>query len=129
MKIIKSNFYSSDPQMAVLKPNKDKLSIATQEGHYVILKEQITCLIADSNYTTICFKDVKVLCARTIGTVLEQLNHPAFIRIHKSHAINIEYLRMIDSAFSFVKLDNEIQLPIARSQKQIFKNIIQRRFD
>lgn len=129
MKIIAPKVRTDESRMEVLKPSKNKFCITTQNGHIIIKKSEITHLVADSNYTTIFFNNDKVLCARTMSFILGKLSHPNFVRIHKSHAINIDCMRLVDPSFSIVKLVNGVQLAIARSQKQALKNLIKYKFD
>lgn len=128
MKVIKTEFRSAESKVAVLQPTKDKLCITTKEGHLIIHKNEITHLIADSNYTTIYYGDKKVVYSQSLGIVLGKINLHKFIRIHKSYVLNVDYLRRIDTAFTYVVLDNGVQMTIARSQKQRLKDFIRRKF-
>ncbi|MFT4535888.1 MAG: two-component system LytT family response regulator [Saprospiraceae bacterium] len=129
MKIIKPDLRISKSKLEALRPSKEKICIKTESGNHIILKRDISHLIADCNYTTIYYKDQKVLCSQTIGSVLLKLNHPRFIRIHKSHAINIDCVCLIDNAYSYTMLDNGIRLSIARTKKQKIKEAMHQRFD
>ncbi|MDF1695738.1 MAG: LytTR family DNA-binding domain-containing protein [Saprospiraceae bacterium] len=117
------------PLMDVIKPSKQKLCITTQKGHFIIYKKDISHLVAEGNYTLIYFKDQKILCSKTINSVFEQINHSAFIRIHKSYVLNIDHLAYIDYAFSYAITENNHKVQIARSRKQHMKNLVQLKFD
>ena len=129
MKVAVPIIRTDETRMEILNPSKSKFCVTTQTGHVIINKSEISHLVGDSNYTTIFFKESKVICSKTLGVVLKKLNNTNFVRIHKSHVINIDSMRHINSSFSFVKLNNGVQLPIARSQKQTLKNLINYKFD
>jgi len=129
MKIINPNFWSNQPKLEVIRPPKAKLCIITQEGHQLIFKNDITCLIADSNYTIIHINDHRIICSQTLSIVLDKIGLPTFIRTHKSYVVNINKIKHIDNAFTTITTDCGIKLSIARSRKQEIKNLILSQFD
>ena len=129
MKVLQPGIHLVTPKLKNLKPTKDKLCLTTQEGHHIIRKSEITHLVADSNYTSIFFNDQKIVCSQTIGAVLQRIDHPSFIRVHKSHVFNIDHLKKIDSSFTTVYLKNGIKLGISRSRKEFLRESINKRFD
>jgi len=67
--------------------------------------EQILAMSGERNYTRIYFTNgCKLLYSKTLGYVLGLLPTPAFSRIHRSHAVNRQYIRTID-AFSVELVD------------------------
>jgi len=129
MKIIKPQIWNIPSKLEVIQPTKDKISIPTNIGHSIISKQDISHLIADSNYTSIFHNGKVLVCSQTISAIINKISNPDFIRIHKSHVININFLRSIDKAFSTATLNDGSQHAIARSKKQELKSIIKQRFD
>jgi len=132
MNIIHSKGGISLPVIEVVrgtKSAKEKLCISISSGHIIIDKLTITHLVAEGNYTTIYYNGQKVICSQTLGSLMKKLAHPNFIRIHKSHVINIAGLAMIDNAFSMVTLDSGVQLAVARSKKQELRDLIKDKYD
>jgi two-component system LytT family response regulator len=129
MKIITPIPLAVTPKMEVMKPSKEKLCITTNTGHHIIYKKDISFLTADGNYTRIHFNEGQILCSQTIRSVLLKLDQSRYVRIHKSHAINIDFLILVDNAFSHVILKNGERLSIARSKKQTMKDALNKLFD
>jgi two-component system, LytTR family, response regulator len=58
--------------------------------------EQIVYLEGDCNYTLVCTKNhKKYVTAKTLKKCEAELDQ-SFVRIHKSHIINLNYIKMID---------------------------------
>jgi len=70
MKVINPSPWVKEPKLEVIELPKEKICISTQDGHQVIIKDEISCLIADSNYTTIHIDGQSILCAQTLSHVL-----------------------------------------------------------
>lgn len=129
MKIIKPRIWNSIPRLETIQSTRDKICISTSEGHTIISKDEISRLNADNNYTSIYYNNKVLVCSQTISAIIDKISHPDFIRIHKSHVININYLKMIDRSFSTVTLDDGNSYAVSRSKKQELKGVIKRRFD
>ncbi len=70
------------------------ISLATTEGIHIIQLSEIVRLEALSNYTKFFLSDGKqLLVSKTMGEYDEMLLKNNFFRIHRSHMINLRYLR------------------------------------
>ncbi len=82
--------------------------------------KEIIYALADGNYTIIHLtndRSVKIL--RKLKQVDQLLPNKNFIRIHRSHLINLEHLKKYDERESVV-LSNGQKLPISRACKSSF---------
>ena len=70
------------------------ISLTTTEGIHIIQLSEIVRLEAVSNYTKFFLSDGKqLLISKTMGDYEEMLLKNNFFRIHRSHIINLRYLR------------------------------------
>lgn len=80
-------------QVEIVQKN-DKLVIPTTHGFKVVVFDDITHLEADGCYTTIFVKDgKKIVVSRTLKDFEDILSSVNFFRIHKSHLINLKYVK------------------------------------
>ena len=129
MKVITPLNWSRSLNLEVIPKSKSKLRITTQSGNHILLKQDISCLHASGNYTTISVQGKKILCSQTMNTILQKINMPNFIRIHKSYVVNLDFIKHIDSAFSTITIDDGQKLIVSRARKKEIKQIILSRFD
>jgi len=76
--------------------------------------ETIVHIEAYGNYIKV-YADEMILVPETLSHFLETLTSD-FIRIHKSHAINFNHLKLIDG--NRIILDNNVKLPIGKSYRK-----------
>jgi len=91
-------------------------------GHKAINTNNIVRLEADRNYTLIFFADgSKTLMAHTLAFYKTALP-PCFVRVHKSHHINTEYVKSFGCRLrSEVELINGKRIPVARRRWSAIK--------
>lgn len=75
------------------------------------------------NYTVVYLKDGKqLLSARTLKTYEKELVDLDFVRVHKSHLINLNYLVSYDMEnATFLKLKDQKQVLISRRKRKSFQ--------
>lgn len=74
----------------------DGLLLPFPHGRCFVPTAQIVALHAERNYTCLHFCDGRTLLySRTLGDLLALLPAKAFARIHRSHAINRQYIRTV----------------------------------
>jgi len=80
---------------------------------------------ADGSYSTIYTIDKKYIISRNLSFVEKKLSGWGFIRIHRSHIINITHIRAFEKkTFNSVRMsDNKIILIPRRNRKRISKKI------
>ena len=101
-----------------------KIVIPTKEKNYFIKIIEIVHAEAQGNYTCIyLIGNKKMLISKSIKEFEEYLNSHLFFRIHKSHLVNLEYVKN----FSYldggtVEMENGKNLPISRRKKEAFQD-------
>lgn len=77
----------------------------------------ITYLEADNNYVSIYTATQKFMLRLSLADIVEKLQLPSLVRIHRSYAINMHHIISFDD--QSVKLE-KIELPIGRNYKDDF---------
>jgi len=104
--------------MQTIPANVHKLPVATSEGLYFFYADEIVRFEASSNYTYIHFTNRKpMLIAKVLGDYEEQLSSAGFVRTHRSHLINKQYVTFIDGHGNIVMEDNS-RVEISRRKKK-----------
>lgn len=113
-KIVLENFKTSQPE-------KRQITVPTLEGFEVVKMEEIVRLQGNGNFTDIYLKDgTKKMACRFLKHYAEILPHP-FIRVHKSHIININYVKSYNRSLGgFVVLYDKTEIDISAGYKEEF---------
>ena len=74
------------------QPNK-KISVLVGKKTYFIQVDDIQYIIADGNYVNLYVRSDKHVIRETMSSLIEKLPSRKFLRIHKSHIINIEFVQ------------------------------------
>ena len=103
-------------------PENRKLCIPSLKGFQVVELNDILYAEAAGNYTNFYFANQSPICtSKPIHEYEELLTDVGFVRIHKSHLVNLlhvkEYLKGEGGA---VILSNKTELEVARRKKEIF---------
>lgn len=113
-----------------LHASKSKMKLVTAKGTLIVSKSDIVFLKSNSNYCEVFFVNGdKLLCSQTLKSIMEKINTSNFYRIHASYLINLDFLTAINASYTFVKLQQEIEIPISRSKKADLKNKLEIWFD
>jgi len=101
----------------------ERITINHSKGFKIVDDDDIVHLKADGNCTLIFFEDKsKYLDTRTLRIYEDILNPNKFCRIHKSHIINVSYLKEYSSEDGyFAVMKDNSKLPISRSRIEEFK--------
>jgi two-component system LytT family response regulator len=118
-------------RLAALKENLktdvlSKIAVPVSGGLDFIEVENISLLEADGSYTHVWLKDGSNLLVskklRFFDELLEK--RPQFFRVHRSSLININYIKKYSKAESYIYLDNNKSVKIARDKKTEFEAYI-----
>lgn len=95
-----------------------KLALSTQEGFFFIRpKEILRCEGAD-NYTHFYFLDQKpLLVSKTLKDFADILSDYGFLRIHKSHLVNMQHVTNLNKE-GIIKMSDGTELPVSRRRKE-----------
>lgn len=115
-------------RLADKKPNH-QIVISHSKGLKIVDDDTIVYLSASGNCTNIYFKDnTRYLDTRTLKIYENILNPKLFFRIHKSHIINLNYIKdYISEDGYYVVLKDNTKLPVARNRVTDFTKYLKSR--
>jgi two-component system LytT family response regulator len=115
-----------DKNLKVLN-KKDKILLKTNEYIHMVNVEDIIRIEADGNYSTFYLADQrKILVSRPINNFEEQLIDQGFVRIHRSHIININRLKYFDKAEGgYVVMTDGSTLPVASRKRDLLLDLFE----
>ncbi len=99
-----------------------KMSVPALDGiHFIDLKD-IVRFEADNNYTYIHLKDGdKITAAKTIKLYEQQLAGANFYRVHKSHVINLNYMRkFVKGDGGYLVMADGMKIEVSRRRRLAF---------
>lgn len=107
-----------------LKPRKIVLS--TAEGYHIVNPDDIVRCQSDSYYTSFYFVDGKrIIVSKTLKEFDELLSDFGFIRTHKSHLVNVKYIKsFLRADGGFILMTDGTEVPVSRRKKDYIINII-----
>lgn len=105
-------------------PDEYKLAIATSEGTLFLPIQDIIRLEAEGSYTTFHLLDKKkLLASRTLKDFADLLDERRFIRIHKSHVVNRQYVKSMLNTHQLLMEDNTT-VDVSRRKWDEVKNLL-----
>jgi len=106
----------------------DKLVIPASHGFNVLFIDDIIRLEADGCYTTLVMKDGKnTIVSRTLKDFEDTLPKEKFFRIHKSHLINLNYIKDFSNlSGNFVTMIDGSRVELSRRKAPDFIQKIKR---
>ena len=107
------------------KPSS-RITISHTKGMKIVEDENISHLEASGNCTLLYFTDgTRYLDTRTLKTYENMLDPLRFVRIHKSHIINLDRLtEYLTEDGHFAVLKGGIRIPVARNRVTDFVKLI-----
>lgn len=98
--------------------NRFRLALSAREGVHFLMPEEIIRCEAHGNYTKFYVTgDRSYLISKTLGDYDELLKPFGFVRTHKSHLVNKQYISFVDhNGFAILKDDHRIE--ISRRRKE-----------
>jgi len=109
------------------KENEFKLAIPTTDGTYFFRTPEIIRCQADRNYTVFHLTGQRrFISSKTLGEYEEILAIQGFLRVHKSHLVNLEF---IDNFLGkdHIRLHDKTEIEVARRRKDDVKAALQGR--
>ncbi len=98
----------------------DSFSLATNRGVLVFQQADIVRLEASGNYTIFSIHNHKqTLASYTLAEFEPKLNPSKFIRVHKSHVVNLQYVvKYTKGDGGTLTLQDGSEIPVSRSRKE-----------
>lgn len=108
------------------KKRPDKLVLSTFEGMHVVNISEIIRCQSDDYYTRFFFLNSKeILVSKTLKEYEQILTEHNFIRPHKSHLINITYIKSyMKTDGGHIILTDGSQIPVSRRKKEMVLQIL-----
>jgi NO-binding membrane sensor protein with MHYT domain len=96
------------------------LPIERDGGTHFVAVDDVVAIHANAHYTTIFNGSDKLFCPLAIGDVEQRLDKDRFVRIHRSHIVNIErvvgYKRSGDNEMVEMDAGQDYAVPVSRSR-------------
>ena len=97
--------------------NQLRLALPGNEGIQFLMPQEVIRCEASGNYTVFHIKGGKQqIISKTLGEYEELLNPYHFIRTHKSHLVNLDFISYVDHN-GFVILHDSTKVEISRRRK------------
>ncbi len=101
------------------KPERRQMILPTVEGFEVVKLEDVVRLQGNGNFTDIFLKDgSKKMACRFLKHYDEILSHP-FIRVHRSHIVNMDCVKSYQRSGSLIMTDNS-EVDVSPAYKEEF---------
>ena len=95
-----------------------RLAISTSEGVFFYLPSEIIRCEGESNYTKFSLDGSKpLMVSHTLKDYESILADYGFVRVHKSHLVNMKYVTKMDRD-GFIWLQNGDSVPVSRRRKE-----------
>ena len=98
-----------------------RMSVSTMEGIHFIQVNHIIHFKADGNTTSIFIQGWKkpLIASVNIGEYVSQFeNYPQFMRVHRSHLVNLEYISMYARTDGgYLMMQDDTKVPVSRQFK------------
>jgi two-component system LytT family response regulator len=102
-----------------------RLIIATLEGNYFLLPDEIMYCEGNDNYTHFHLtKGRKLVSAKTLKEYEEMLTGQGFLRIHKSWLVNLKFAVKFSKANSTLIMEDYTALEVSRRKKEAVINAL-----
>ena len=106
-----------DYQSTLLTYQNHRLSIKEGNTYLIVPISQIIFISADSNYSTLYLSNgKKIMTSKTLKIWEDKIDHPFFIRCHRSYLINMRYIDNINMKSSLAVVTSHT-IPMSRSMK------------
>lgn len=103
-----------------------KIVLSTQEGMHVVSVSDILRCESDDCYTTYYLVDKKkIMVSKTLKETEDTLSDSNFIRPHKSHLINLKYVKtLIRSDGGYIMMSDGTEIPVSRRKKEYVVDLL-----
>ncbi len=105
---------------------EQQIILSTAEGIHIIKVKNIIRCQADDYYTNFFLNDGRrIMISKTLKEHEELLSEYNFIRPHRSHLVNIAYIKKyVKSDGGYIVLANGTKIPVSRRKKDVIHNYL-----
>ncbi len=109
--------------------NFNKIALPTLDGYQLEKVNNIVYCQAEESYCKIFTnRNEVILVARTLKNIEELLPEEVFFRIHKSHLVNMNYIKSYSKTDGYkIKLENGVELDVATRRNDEFLRALTKR--
>ena len=101
-----------------------RLTVATTEGTFFFQPEEIVRLEASSNYTYIHFTNrARMFTARVLKDFASHLEPMGFIRTHRTHLVNPQYITYVSPEGKIVMKDESFAEISRRMKTEVMRKL------
>ncbi|MEM9023874.1 MAG: LytTR family DNA-binding domain-containing protein [Bacteroidota bacterium] len=106
--------------------NLEQLVVASQQGFSMLAVNEIISIGSQpGNYAFFRLKSGQsLLCTKPLNHYEQILSDHAFVRIHKSHMVNLRHVKSYDAATGEVAMSNSEKLPVAARRRGAFRKAV-----
>ena len=99
----------------------NRIALTTLDGYIIVHYDEIIRCEANGNYTCVYFHDGSFLMlTKTLKHYASQLEPHGFIRIHKTHLVNLKYIRTyVKGKSPYVGLKDGTHVEVSLRKKQL----------
>jgi two-component system LytT family response regulator len=108
----------ADARDALAKPNPDRLLIRDSRGIIPVTVRDIERVEAQGDYVALRTRGRTVLVHLPLGDMEKRLDPVRFVRIHRSHLVNLDFVEAIepiDNSQLLVRMKDGIRIAASRS--------------
>jgi two-component system, LytTR family, response regulator len=108
----------------------EKIGVSGLEGIFFVRLRDIVRLEADNNYTHFMLKtNEKITASKTIKAYEEVLLKLNFVRVHKKHIVNMNYMKTyVKGEGGYLILENNETVEVSRRKKTAMLDILRRMY-
>lgn len=108
------------------EPDPHKIVLSTSEKIHIIETDQILRCESDNYYTNFFLLDgKKILVSKTLKENEELLGGHNFIRPHKSHLVNVKYIKgFLRNDGGYIEMTDGSKIPVSRRKREKIIEII-----
>ena len=121
-------FYINEKESNIFIRNHIFIKTVARDEYQKVNTSDIVVLQYNKPYTNIFLKEeskqATINIRKSMDYVIEQLNATELIRIHKSHAININFIKKYNDTKNTVLLNNDEVFEVGRMYKKSFEQRI-----
>ncbi len=104
-----------------------KLVLNTSENIFVVNVSDIIRCFSEGNYTSFFIKDQpKIIIAKTLKEYDNLLSNYDFIRVHRSHLVNINFIQKYSKSNSLLYMKDNSQCPVSYRKKDELLNFLKK---
>ena len=103
-----------------------KIALPTMHGYELVPLNNIMVCESNNNYTNVRLNNGQnILISKTLKQIGDMLDMHPFFRVHNSFLVNLQYaIRYVKGEGGYLVLNNDMNVPVARSKKEELLKLI-----